>query len=155
MENTNVIVHYQVAEITLSYKTKVKPSERPKISSSRDAYEILLQYWDKDKLELQEQFKVLFVNRAHKVLGQYELSTGGVSGTIADPKLIFVAALKACASGFIVCHNHPSGNLTASQSDIDLTRKLKEAGKFLEIQLLDHIIITTEKYMSFADEGLL
>ena len=97
----------------------------------------------------------MLMNRANKVLGIFELSTGGVSGTVADPKIIFVAALKGGASGIIVAHNHPSGNLTASQSDIDLTRKLKEAGKFLEIQLLDHVIVTTEGYFSFADEGLI
>ncbi len=84
-----------------------------------------------------------------------EVSTGGISGTVADPKLIFVAALKAGASGMIVSHNHPSGNLTPSQADMELTRKLKEGGKLLEIQLLDHIIMTSESYYSFADEGLL
>lgn len=97
----------------------------------------------------------MLLNRAIKVLGLFEVSTGGVSGTVADPKIIFTAALKDGASGIIVAHNHPSGNLTASQSDIDLTRKLKEAGKFLEIQLLDHVIVTTEGYFSFADEGLI
>ncbi len=95
------------------------------------------------------------MNRANKVLGLFEVSKGGISGTVADPKIIFTAALKGGASGIIVAHNHPSGNLTASQSDIDLTRKLKEAGKFLEIQLLDHVIVTTEGYFSFADEGLI
>jgi len=146
---------YQVAEITLSYSTNVKPSLRPKISGSRDAYELLLSNWDQSRLEFQEQFKAMYLNRANKVLGIVEISSGGISGTVADPKLIFAGALKACASGIIVCHNHPSGNLSASQSDIDLTKKLKEAGKFLEIQMLDHIILTTEKYFSFADEGLI
>ncbi|HWA32835.1 MAG TPA: JAB domain-containing protein [Cyclobacteriaceae bacterium] len=154
MENVNLI-DYQVAEIQLSYRQKVKPSQMPKISCSRDAYQILLKSWDEGKISMQEQFKVLALNRAHKVLGQLDLSTGGVSGTIADPKLIFVAALKANASGIIVAHNHPSGNLLASQSDIELTRKLQGAGKFLELQLLDHLIITTEGYYSFADHGLL
>ena len=97
----------------------------------------------------------MLMNRANKVLGIFKLSTGGVSGTVADPKIIFVAALKGGASGIIVAHNHPSGNLTASQSDINLARKLKEAGKFLEIQLLDHVIVTTKGYLSFADEGLI
>jgi DNA repair protein RadC len=97
----------------------------------------------------------MFTNRANKVLGIFELSTGGVSGTVADPKLIFAAALKVAASGLILSHNHPSGNLQPSQADIDLTRKIKEAGKLLEIQLLDHIILTTEGYYSFADEGLI
>jgi DNA repair protein RadC len=106
-------------------------------------------------MELVEQFKVMLTNRANKVLGICEVSTGGVSGTVADPKVVFAAAIKAGASGFILAHNHPSGNLNASQADIGLTRKMREGGKLLEIQLLDHIIMTSEGYFSFADEGLL
>jgi len=155
MENTNEKRLYQVAEIQLTYKSNVKPSLRPKITGSRDAFNILKENWDENKIEFVEQFKVMLTNRAQKVLGILEVSTGGVSGTVADPKVIFVAAIKAGASGFIMAHNHPSGNLTASQADIDLTRKMKEGGKFLEIQLLDHLIVTTEGYYSFADEGLL
>ncbi len=146
---------FQVAEIQLSYKTNVKPSQRPKITSSKDASDVLMHTWDLSKLELVEQFKVLFTNRANKVLGILELSTGGMTATVADPKLIFVAALKAGTCGIILSHNHPSGNLKPSQADIDLTRKIKDGGKLLEIQLLDHDIVTTEGYYSFADEGLL
>ena len=83
------------------------------------------------------------------------MSTGGVSGTVADPKLIFAAAIKANACGIILAHNHPSGNLHPSQADIDLTKKMKEGGKLLEIQLLDHVIVTTEGYSSLADEGFI
>ncbi|MDZ7650383.1 MAG: JAB domain-containing protein [Cytophagales bacterium] len=97
----------------------------------------------------------MLTNRANKVLGIFELSTGGVSGTVADPKLIFAAALKGAASGMILAHNHPSGNLQPSQADLDLTKKIREAGKLLEIQLLDHVIVTSEGYYSFADEGLI
>lgn len=154
MEHTNQNKLYQVAEIQLTYKSNVKPSLRPKINTSRDAYNILLENWDDSKIEFIEQFKVILLNRANKVLGIVEISTGGVSGTVADPKVILGAALKAAASGFIMAHNHPSGNLAPSQTDIDLTRKLKEGGRFLEIQLLDHVIVTTEGYYSFADEGL-
>ena len=154
METTIEKHQYQVAEITLSYKTNIKPSLRPKISSSKDAYDILLNSWDKSKIEFIEQFKVMLINRAHKVLGICEISTGGVSGTVADPKIIFAAAIKANASCIILAHNHPSGNLKPSQSDIELTRKIKEGGKLLEIQMLDHLILTTEGYYSFADEGL-
>ncbi len=154
MENTNQNKLYQVAEIQLTYKSNVKPSLRPKINTSRDAYNILLENWDDSKIEFIEQFKVILLNRANKVLGIVEISTGGVRGTVADPKVILGAALKAAASGFIMAHNHPSGNLTPSQTDTDLTRKLKEGGGFLEIQLLDHVIVTTEGYYSFADEGL-
>ena len=109
MENTNEKRLYQVAEIQLTYKSNVKPSLRPKITGSKDAYDELLENWDGSKIELVEQFKVMLMNRANKVLGIFELSTGGVSGTVADPKIIFVAALKGGASGIIVAHNHPSG----------------------------------------------
>ncbi len=126
-----------------------------KITCSVDIYGLLEQNWDKGKLEFVEQFKVLLLNRANKVLGLYELSTGGVAGTVADPKLIFVAALKACASAIILCHNHPSGNLQPSAADIQLTKKIKEGGSLLDIAVLDHIILTSEGYYSFADEGLL
>jgi DNA repair protein RadC len=136
---------FEVAEIQLTYKTKVKPSQRPKITSSKDAYEVLLDNWDEDKLEFVEQFKVLLLNRANKVLGIYEVSTGGVSGTVADPKLVFAAAIKANASAMILAHNHPSGQVKPSQADINLTKKM----------VLDHIIVTSEKSYSFADEGLL
>lgn len=155
MVNTNEKRLYEVAEIQLSYKSNVKPSERPKISGSRDAFEILKANWDENKIEFVEHFKVMFTNRANKVLGILEVSSGGVSGTVADPKVIFAGAIKAGACGFIVAHNHPSGNLTASQSDIELTRRLRDGGKLLEIQLLDHIILTTEGYFSFADEGMI
>lgn len=154
MENTNENRMYQVAEIQLTYKSNIRPSLRPKITSSRDAYNILIENWDDSKIEFVEQFKVMVLNRANKVLGIWEASTGGVTGTVADPKLIFAAAIKANACGFIVAHNHPSGNLQPSQADIDLTKKMKEGGKLLEIQLLDHVILTTEGYYSFADDGL-
>lgn len=156
MENLNPqSKQFQVAEIQLSYKSNVKPSLRPKVSGSKDASSILMHSWDLSKLELIEQFKVLFTNRANSLLGILELSTGGMSATIADSKLIFVAALKSGASGIILAHNHPSGNLKPSQADIDLTKRIKEGAKLLEIQLLDHIILTNESYYSFADEGLL
>ncbi len=155
MESTQQNKQWQVAEIQLSYKSNVKPSLRPKITSSRDAHEVLKRVWNDSVIELCEQFKVIFTNRANKVLGVFEVSTGGIAGTVADPKLIFVAALKAGATGLILSHNHPSGNLTPSHADIELTRKIKQGGQLLEIQLLDHIIITSESYYSFADEGLL
>lgn len=155
MESVKEKRQQQVAEIQLTYKPKVKPSDRPRISSSKDAYEILIKHWDDSKIYFVEQFKVVLLNRANKVLGIYEASTGGISGTVADPKLIFAAALKANASSIILSHNHPSGNLSPSQQDITLTRNLKEAGKFLELPVLDHLIVTSDRYYSFADEGLI
>ena len=145
----------RVAEVELVYKTKIKASERPKITSSKDSYNLLLQCWDMAKIELQEQFKVMLLNRSNKVLGIFEVSSGGITGTVADPKLIFMAALKASACGIIISHNHPSGNLKPSRPDEELTRKIKEAGRLLDIQVLDHVIVTSEGYYSFADEGLI
>lgn len=155
METTDKKRQFEVAEIQLSYRTKVKPSQRPKITSSKDAYSILLGSWDDDKLEFVEQFKVLLINRANRVLGVYEVSTGGVSGTVVDPKLIFAAAIKGNASAMILAHNHPSGQLKPSDADLKVTKKLKDGGQYLEISVLDHIIVTSEGYFSFADEGLL
>ena len=155
MENTNENKLYEVAEIELTYKSKVKPSLRPKITSSRDVYAILIENWDENKIEFVEQFKVLLTNRGQKVFGIVEISTGGVSGTVANPKVIFAAAIKAGASGLILAHNHPSGSFQPSQADINLTKKIKEGGRILEVQLLDHLVITTEGYYSFSDEGII
>lgn len=156
METTNTFAWMQVAEVELIYKSKVKASDRPKVTTSLDAFKLFKQHWDKNKIEFIEQFKVLFLNRANKVLGIFELSTGGVTGTIADPKLIFMAALKLNACNIILCHNHPSGNLKPSSADEQLTQKIKEAGKYLDLPVIDHLIISGEdSYYSFADEGLL
>lgn len=151
----NQISLFQVAEINVTYRPKFKASERPKIGSSKDVYNILFENWDMNKMELLEQFKILLLNRANKVLGIYEVSSGGIAGTVADPKLIFSAALKGCASSIILSHNHPSGNLKPSQADISLTQKLIAAGSFLDIAVLDHVIVSSEGYLSFADEGFL
>jgi DNA repair protein RadC len=145
----------RVAEIKLTYRNKVKPCERPQVTCSSDSYKVLKDSWDTGKIEFVEQFKVLLLNRANRVLGIYEVSTGGVAGTVADPKLIFAAALKACASGIILSHNHPSGNLKPSSADLQLTQKMKRGGELLDIAVLDHIILISESYYSLADEGLL
>lgn len=142
-----------VASLELGRRRKdVEVQDKPKISSSKDAFDQL--FGDLTDLP-HEEFWVLLLNRAHRVVKKKRISEGGVSGTVADPKIIFKMALEELASGIIVAHNHPSGNMTASQSDIDLTKKLKEAGRFLEIQLLDHLILCGQKYFSFADEGML
>ncbi len=114
-----------------------------------------MQHWQQDKIELLEEFKILLLNRRNRVLGLVSISSGGVSGTIADPKLIFATALKSCASGLIICHNHPSGELNPSAEDIKLTNKLKDGGALLDIKILDHLIIGTDGFYSFADEGII
>lgn len=142
-----------VAAMELGRRRKESdPRSAPKVSSSKDAYDHLCG----DLMDLShEEFWILLLNRANHIIRKKRISEGGVSGTVADPKIIFKMALEELASGIIVAHNHPSGNMTASQSDIDLTKKLKEAGRFLEIQLLDHLIICGQKYVSFADEGIM
>jgi DNA repair protein RadC len=146
---------YQLAEVELVYKTKVKPSQRPKISSSVDTFKILRQVWNPDKIEMVEEFKVLFLNRNNKVLGVLDASSGGITGTVADPRIILAAAIKSTAVMMILAHNHPSGGLKPSRCDEELTTKIREAAKYHDIRLMDHVIITSEGYYSFADEGLL
>lgn len=156
METSKNIQNWnQVAEIELIYKTKVKASERPYISSSKEVYQLVLQCWNPDTIEFFEQFKILLLNQSNKVLGIYEVSSGGISGTVVDIRLIFAAALKASAVSLIMVHNHPSGQIKPSEADKQITRKVREAGSILEIKLLDHLIITPETYYSFADEGAL
>lgn len=144
-----------ISEVELIYKTKIKNSERPQIHTSRESCQLLRQYWDTNKIDLQEEFKVLLLNRANRVLGIYPLSTGGITGTVADVRLVLVAALKAMASSIILSHNHPSGSTIPSRADEELTMKIKEAASLHDIKVLDHLILTSEDYFSFADEGLL
>ena len=145
----------RVAEVELIYKSKVKASERPLIRSSKDSCQVLRQIWDQNKIELLEEFKVLLLNRGNKVIGVYDVSSGGITGTVADPRLILATAIKALAVSIILSHNHPSGNLKPSRADEEITIKINEAAKYHDIKVLDHIIITAEEYYSFADEGLL
>lgn len=104
---------------------------------------------------LHEEFWILFLNRSNRVISRMKLSQGGISGTVTDVRLAMKKAIECLASGIIVCHNHPSGNLNPSESDSKITRKLKEAGSLLDIQLLDHLIISDKDYYSFADNGLI
>lgn len=122
------------------------------ITSSRDAYEILKPLLaDLPK----EEFWVLFLNRSNKIMAKDQVSSGGVNGTVADPRIIFKKALDHLASGIILAHNHPSGTLRPSREDDIMTKKLVEAGRLLEIPILDHLIITDNGYFSYADEGRL
>ncbi|WP_442795411.1 JAB domain-containing protein [Pelobium manganitolerans] len=154
MENRiNLKSALQVAEVSISYSSKIKNSERPKIGSAKDVFNLLQETWDQDKIDLLEQFKILLLNKGNRVIGLYEVSSGSVSGTLADPKLIFATAIKACASGIILTHNHPSGNLKPSNADIALTRRIKAGGELLDIAVLDHVIISSEGFCSLVDEG--
>tara|TARA_R110001592_G_scaffold1788_1_gene10607 strand:+ start:2186 stop:2875 length:690 start_codon:yes stop_codon:yes gene_type:complete len=142
-----------VSALELGRRRKVfESAKKMKIGNSKDAYELM-------KAELMdqpvEQFWVIMLKRNNEVIQKRVISLGGVSGTVADPKVIFKKALEDLASGIILVHNHPSGNLKPSQADIKLTEKLKNAGNLLEIPVLDHIIFTDDGYYSFADESLI
>jgi DNA repair protein RadC len=126
--------------------------QKKTISSSRDAFEVMQSTLADISYE---EFWILLLNRANQVIRKVNISEGGFAGTVADPKKIFKLALENNASGIILCHNHPSGNLKPSDADITLTRKLKEAGAHLDLPILDHLIIGDEKYLSFADDALL
>lgn len=126
--------------------------EKPKITSSQMAYQLIADVLDDLP---HEEFWVLLLNRANRLIEKHNISKGGVSGTIADAKLIFKPAIEKLASSIIICHNHPSGNLKASQADLKLTQKIVEAGKTLDIAVLDHLIVGNQAYLSLADEGLM
>jgi DNA repair protein RadC len=156
MERTaNTPAWMNVSEIEIVYKSKVKAADRPQIKSSKDAYDLLRNTWDDNKLDLVEQFKILLLNRANRVLGLVEISTGGITGTVADPRLILGVALKSCACGLLLSHSHPSANTRPSRADEELTTKIAAAAALMDIKLLDHLIITREDYYSFSDQGLL
>ena len=144
-----------VAEIQLIYHNKIKPSERPRITDSHSAYEIFLKNWNKDLIQLQEEFKVMMLNTRGKLLGIYPLFKGGMNATTVDPRLIYVAALKTGASSIILAHNHPSGEARPSKADEKITEEIKTGAQSLRISLHDHVIITPDNFFSFADEGLL
>lgn len=146
---------HNLAEVQLSYQSKVKARDREKILSSHDSYEILLKLYDPARIEYVEHFTILLLNRSNQVLGWSHISHGGISGTIADRRVIFQAALLSNATAVILCHNHPSGNLNPSSTDIQLTKEIVSAGRLLDIEILDHVIISPDAYYSFADEGMI
>lgn len=142
-----------VAEVSLSYRPVMKASQRPLVKCAKDAYDILMGFWNLDKIEMCEQFCMIMLNNRGRVLGVVELSSGGFTATVADVRMIFGVALKACACSIIVAHNHPSGDLKPSAQDITATAKLVAAGKILDVPLNDHLILSAEGYRSLGDDG--
>jgi len=145
-------------EITLKYKTG--EHVKAKVSSSQDAADILIKTFNQDMIEAQEEFIAIFLNRANNTIGWMRVSTGGLSATVVDPKLIFSTALKCLASGVILAHNHPSGEIKPSAADIAMTKKIVQGGSLLDITIIDHLIVALDSdkkgiYYSFADEGQL
>ena len=145
-----------LGELDVIYKYKSSLNNRPVIKNSDDALKVLSTLFHKDKIGLQEQFVVIYLNRGNKVIGSSNLFTGGVSATVVDMKIILSLGLKLMASSILIAHNHPSGNIKPSEEDKRITSKICEASKLLEIQLLDHLIIAPDlKFFSFANEGLM
>ena len=140
-----------ISEIQLKYHPVRSP--RTKITNSNNTFKFLLEHWNIDTIELQEEFKILLLNRANEILGIHTLSKGSMTGTLVDLRLLFAVVIKSAASSFIMVHNHPSGNLKPSEADKRLFRKTKQAAEFLDVQILDNLIISNEGYYSFADEG--
>lgn len=145
-----------LGELSVGYKYTSSLENRPKITNNREAFEVLSVVIDKDRIGLQEQFVVVLLNNANLVIGTLNVFSGGLCSTVVDIRIIVAAALNIMATRIIIAHNHPSGNLQPSKEDISLTKKLQAALKFMDINLLDHFIISPEyKYWSFSEEGLL
>ena len=144
-----------ISEIKVQYLPK--KSDKPKITTSYDAMVIARMFFPDETIYLQERFIVMYLNRANKVIGIYPLSVGGITGTVADIRLILSVALKAAATSIILIHNHPSGNLTPSRADEQLTQKINEAAKYMDMKVIDHLILSPDEsaYYSFADEGII
>ena len=143
----------KVSEIKISYTNEV--DEKIKVLGSSEVYQVLKANWDLDTIELQEEFKILLLNQGNQVLGIKSMFKGGINTCSIDVRLIVGMALKANASALVITHNHPSGNLNASESDKRITSKIKECCELFDIRLLDHIIMAKNSYLSFADEGIL
>lgn len=144
-----------ISEISLNYKRKVKACERPKVSCSKDAEKLFRENWNDLTINLYEEFKILLLDRNNSCMGIVPISQGGVSGTLVDAKLVFASALKARACAIILGHNHPSGNLKPSQADISLTKRLVTGAHYLDLKILDHLILTDSTYTSFADDNMM
>lgn len=142
-----------IPEITLKYKKG--NVERIKITNMKICAEVLRKFYDEDTFELTESMIVLFLNQSNQTIGWMKHSTGGMGQTLVDPRLIYATALKCGAAGIIVSHNHPSGALYPSPEDNRVTEKLKDGANYLNIRLLDHIILTDEGYYSYVEEGKL
>jgi len=146
----------KVNEIQISYREFPAVIQSNKITCSNDAYRILKESWDQNTIGLQESFRVLLLNNASQVKGIFELSRGGITGTLVDIRILLAVALKSLSTGIILAHNHPSGKVIPSKADRQITRKIQKAAKYLDIRVLDHVILSPgEAYFSFADENLI
>ena len=141
-----------VNEIEVLYKPRFESVRLTKVMKSADVAEFLRKIWT-DDIEYRERFYAVYLNRQNQIIGYYLISIGSSCATIAEPKMIFQPAITMHASCIIIAHNHPSGSKNPSEADFKLTKKLTEAGKILEMPILEHIILTADGYYSFADNG--
>lgn len=150
------IMEHQVNEIQISYREKLSTLQSNSITNSNDVAQLLFKNWDSDTIGLNECFKILLLNQSNKVKGIFPLSIGGITGTLVDIRILFAIILKTLSVGIILAHNHPSGQLRASEQDRQLTQKIKQAAQLFDVKVLDHIILAPDgSYFSFADHGLM
>jgi len=139
----------------IKIKVTVSKGDKIIIKTPEEVELILKKIFDSDTILWTEEMVMICLNRANQVIGYHKVASGGFSGVICDPKVIMTIALQSAASSIILAHNHPSGNLKASNADIEITKKIKNACSFLDVNLLDHFIITNEGYLSLANEGII
>jgi DNA repair protein RadC len=149
-------MEHEVNEIQISYREKLSTLQSLSMTNSKEVAELLFKNWDADTIGLHETFKILLLNRSNKVKGIYPLSQGGITGTLVDMRILFAIVLKTLSVGVILAHNHPSGQLKASEPDQQLTQKVQQAARLFDVKVLDHIILAPDgRYYSFADHGLM
>lgn len=154
--NQNIEKSLSLAELEIIYKTKVKTSEMPIITNSKDAFNEFIKIFNPSRIAHSEEMLILCLNRSNRVLGWFRVSSGGISGTVVDIRVILQVALNTNSSSVIVAHNHPSGNTRPSDADTEITKRIKNALEMVDIKLLDHLIITPdENYLSMQDEGII
>lgn len=156
MTHNTTSMEPKVNEIQISYREKLSTLKALSLTNSKEVAQLLFKNWDADTIGLHETFKVLLLNRSNKVKGIYPLSHGGITGTLVDVRILFAIVLKTLSVGIILAHNHPSGQLKASEPDRQLTQKIKAAAQLFDVHVIDHIILAPDgRYYSFADNGIL
>lgn len=145
---------YEAPEVYVTKRPGGNHLRGAKIRSSKDGYEYMRQFYGPD-IDIIESAFILLLNKANNVISWAKISMGGIAGTVVDPGIVAKFAVDNLAKSVMLCHNHPSGNLQPSRHDEALTKQLKDGLKFLDISLIDHMIITSESFYSFADEGIL
>lgn len=140
---------------SIKVKVTISKGEKIVIQSPDHVYDVLRKIFNNDTLLWTEEMVMICMNRANQVIGYHKIASGGFSGVVCDPKVIMTIALQSAASSIILAHNHPSGNLQPSQADIEITKKIKNACDFLDMKLLDHMIVTDNGFTSLANEGII